>query len=39
MVENAKYCTPASKWSRAVTHFETIASPFKNHDKYMEGRN
>ena len=36
MVETAKHCTPASKWSRAVTHFETIASPFKNHDKYMD---
>ena len=39
MVETAKHCTPASKWSRAVTHFETISCPFKNHDKYMEGKN
>ena len=36
MLETAKYFTPASKWSRAVTHFETISCPFKSHDKYMD---
>lgn len=37
MVETEKYCYVGSRWSRAVTYFETVTCPRKSQDEYMEG--
>jgi len=37
MVETEKYCYSGSRWSRAVTHFETVTCPRKSADEYMDG--
>ena len=37
MVETDKYCYSGSRWSRAVTHFETVTCPRENPDEYMDG--
>ena len=36
MVETDKYCYSGSRWSRAVTHFETVTCPRKSEDQYMD---
>ena len=37
MVETEKYCYAGTRWSRAVTYFETVTCPRTNPDDYMEG--
>ena len=35
LVETEKYCYPGSRWSRAVTIFETVTCPRVNSRKYV----
>ena len=35
MIESEKYCYVGSRWSRAVTYFETVACPRINSKKYV----
>lgn len=37
MVETEKYCYSGSRWSRAVTHFETVTCPRQSPKAYMDG--